>query len=211
MSRALVSGKLVTPKGIAKFPQLVTPSEKFQTLGVTLLLKADTPECNAFVSMIEGIQEECYKAEVDLLKAQRNKNASSTTRKKSVISNDEDKDGNPTGYVAFKFSIKGYDKDGKVVAIPKLDAKRNNLPNDLNIWGGSTLKLALFYKSVYAETQKVAGAKFFINAVQVIELVNSSGGGFGFAEEDGFTLEATLESTEGDVENVNEEESEPSF
>ncbi len=202
-SKKLVSDRFITPKGIAKFPRLTIPDEKYQTLGVTLLLKADDPETNKFIEMVERIQEDCYQAEVNLLKAQRSKLADVTTRRKSIISQDEDKEGNPTGFIAFKFNMKGYDRNNKIIMIPKVDAKRNSLPNDTEIWGGSVLKLAIYYQSQFAETQKVAGAKFFINAVQVVELVSGRSEGFGFAEEEGYTLQ------NDDVQE--ESENEPQF
>lgn len=204
--KSLVNGTLITPKGIAQFPRLVTPSEKYQILSVNLLLAKEDRETANFIAKIEQISEDCYKAEVDLLKAQR-KNTNSIVRKKEIYEDDFDKEGNPTGYIKVKFSIPGYDRDGKVRIIPKVDAKRNSLPNNFEITGGSIIKLSISYWSGYAETQKKAGAKFWIKAVQVLQVSDYKAGSAFEIEED---YEAILPPTTI-VDNGGADDESPNF
>ncbi len=99
----------------------------------------------------------------------------------------------PTGDVEFKFKRKasGTRKDGKKwEAKPDLfDAKGRKLGKGVEIWGGSTLKVAYEASPYFVSGQGMAGVTLRLQAAQVIDLI--SGGsrdasGYGFEEEEGY-------------------------
>ena len=200
MAKSLVSGKIVTPKGIAKFPRFVTPGEKYSDLGTCLLLETNSLECMAFTNYIEEVNEECYQAEVNLLQAARNPVAKAITRRPLIFKEEMDKEGNLTGYTQFQFSMPGFSREGTVNTVPKVDAKRNAMPSNTERTGGSIIKLSLYYQSKYVETKKTAGVKFYINAVQVISLAEYTRD-FAFSDEDGYVYKA-IQKDEDDTEEA---------
>ncbi len=116
---------------------------------------------------------------------------------------EQDESGDLTGNTIFKFKTKAQivSKDGKVIEnrVPIFDSAGKPL-KDVQVWSGSKLKcsadLIPYYTAVVG-----AGVSLRLRAVQVIELVEGSGGnaqGFGFSEvKDGYQAPAeTMEEDE---------------
>ena len=101
-----------------------------------------------------------------------------------------DEDGNV--FFKFKTSHLKKDADGNDVKkyIPVFDSKNKPISSDVSIGNGSIVKIA-YSPSVYHVNANVNGLKFFLNAIQVLDLVEygggSNGGNFGFGEESGYT------------------------
>lgn len=192
MVKSLITDSFISPAGVAKFPELNTPSTFFDKDGeykVTLLLPEGSQEADLFIKMLDDIVDECFQAEKEaLIKEKKHRAAQELQKTKVPYRKEYDKEGNLTGNVEFFFSCKAK-RDGVTKVFPKIDAKRQVISENIKVTGGSIIKAAVFYKSIYANSFKKAGAKFYLQAVQVIELKSYTGGSdgtFGFTEEDGF-------------------------
>ena len=103
-----------------------------------------------------------------------------------------DDDGKETGDVQFKFKQNAIIKSAKKglinVKIPIFDAKGKPI-SDI-VYGGSLLKVSYSMRPYLMESTKKIGVTLDLNAVQVLELVSSSGAadaeGYGFGAEEGY-------------------------
>jgi hypothetical protein len=211
--------KAISPKGIAVFPWLNKADTKWKPEGefkVTLRLSGD--EAEAFKATVdERTNRALEAAKAELLEAAKGDGKKLAATKRAVEEMKPvapykpayDDEGNETGDLEFAFKTKAVIKDRKTGAtrpkvLPIFDAKRN-VVND-NVWGGSVIKVAFEYMPYYNPATKTVGVSLRINAVQVLELVSSSGGSatsFGFDEEDGFeaTDKQQQEESSGDGDN----------
>jgi hypothetical protein len=94
------------------------------------------------------------------------------------------------GEVFFKFKTSHLRKDtAERRYIPMFDAAGKPMGNKVAIGNGSIVKIS-YSPSCYHVSGNVNGLKFFLNAIQVLELVTFGGGSsssFGFSEEDGYS------------------------
>jgi hypothetical protein len=204
--------KVVTPKGTAIYPKLNTPDTKFNAEGVYEVKSKFEPDAEdgvlgtkttswpEIIAAIDAQQDEFLKAkQAELMKG----DGKAKKRAKEIESvewgreADVDDEGNETSMIVVKAKMKasGTTKDGKPwKRAPSLfDAKSKKLPTDAPpIWGGSVLKIAGKVVPYYNAKDNVVGSTFYLEAVQVIELVSGQGreaGDYGFGEEDGYTTE----------------------
>jgi len=172
---------LTLTKGVAVYPALNRPDTKFDELGQYKAdVKMSAEDAAPFIARIQAVaKEHMGKA---LLKA---KNSAF-----EMVLND---DGEETGEVLFKIRVKNKlrKSDGKLWDRRPLiiDAKKNDLPVDVAIWGGTTMRVQL---EVYPwNTGAKKGISLQPIMVQVIDL--KTGGGRGdtdaFDEEDGYEAE----------------------
>ena len=84
-----------------------------------------------------------------------------------------------------------------------LDAKKNPLPADVAIWGGSIMKVA-YQEIPYYTPMLGAGVSLRMKAVQVIKLVQGKSDNNIFKEEDGFTTQSNSESENSNAPKVQE-------
>lgn len=186
MSKKPKAVRYVTPTGTAQYPYLNKPDTKFNPDGdykVNLELSAeDAAEVMSFLD--EQLAASYEKAKEE----QKGKKIKQADAPYSV---DED-----SGKVTLKFKLKakGTTKAGEEfqqkVAI--FDAKGKPMVEAPNIGGGTKMKVS--YEVVPFFTSLVgAGIALRVRAVQVIDLVEFSGGAsagaFGFGEEDGYEAE----------------------
>jgi|LakMenE01Jun11ns_1017448.scaffolds.fasta_scaffold9958477_11 hypothetical protein len=172
--------RLVSPKGVAVYPRLNTPSTKFKEEGeYSVKLSIPVEDATPFLEQIKAIAREFYKEQCALLKKEKLK----------VHAFPWEEDGNK---VTVKFSnvAKITSKAGQVweVKIPLLDSKGTPI-TDL-IGGGSVLKVATEVKPWYVPALGV-GVSLRLKAVQVIDLKAPSqlvsAEQFGFStDEEGF-------------------------
>lgn len=171
------------PKGIAVYPALYRPDTKFDELGQ---YKADFKlSAEDAAPYIDKIQEYAKSHLGKRLAAGGNPVFEPVVDAET---------GEPTGEVLFKVRVKNKKRrsDGKLWDRRPLliDAKRNDLPSDVNPWGGSVIR-------VQAEVNMGDKPKKFINLqpvmVQIIELVTggSRGDASAFDDEDGFEADVS--------------------
>lgn len=179
--------RYTTPKGTAKYPWLSVPDTKFNSDGdykVTLVLPVQEAD-----TIMQFLDEQLAASE-----ALAKKN---NPGKKVKVADAPYKVDEENGNVEINFKMKakvtmqsGESFDQKPALF---DAKGKPL-TDVNVGGGSKIKVS--YECVPFYTALIgAGISLRLRAVQVIDLVEFSGGAaagaYGFEEEDGFEAEAT--------------------
>ena len=156
--------KITTPKGSASYPSLTRPDTRYNAEGVYktgLVLKGKDAE--GLITQIKEIYVEEFGAKKLTAAAQL-----------PFKTNDD-------GTTTFNFKTK---------TIPKLfDSKGNPIKDiaDLKVGSGSSIKVAAAAKAYNAGGK--TGVTMYLNAVQIIDLVEYSGSPFG-AEEGGFEAAA---------------------
>lgn len=188
--------RITTPKGIAKFPALVTPDEYKGKENYKVHLLLDPEQSDGLERAIEET--------IEVAKGQAQAQAKKK-RKRPVESNrpygedmkpikDDDgeiTDWEPTGYTEFKCkSTASGVKNGKAWRrkLPMFDSKGKPIQNPPEIRGGAELKLSLTLIPWVNEKLEY-GCKLQLEAVQVLSVggfVNRSAEDYGFGEEEGF-------------------------
>lgn len=155
--------KYVSPKGSAGYPKLLKPDTKFKAEGeYSTSLTMDKKTAKPLMDQIEEAYTEEFGAKA---------------LPKANFPYKEDEEGN----IIFKFKSKQkpklYDSKGMPIKF---------VAENLNIGSGSTMKVsgAISCRAVSGKNY----ATLYMNAVQIIDLVEYSGSPFG-AEEGGFTAE----------------------
>ena len=165
-----------TPKGIAQYPHLSKPDDKFSKPGdykVNLILSAE--EAAPIIEQINAAFAENMQAE---MKKQNKKELKAANPPYMEELGD---DGQLTGNVIFKF------KSTAAYKPAIFDAKGKPMMES-NIWGGSEIRVNSTIGAYYVATVGV-GVALRIRAVQVIRLVEGSAEGasrFGFEETVGY-------------------------
>jgi hypothetical protein len=172
--------RLVSPKGVAVYPRLNTPSTKFKEEGeYSVKLAIPTADATQYLEQIKSITREFYKEQCALLKKE----------KLNVRAFPWEEDGDKV-IVKFANIAKITAKSGQVyeMKVALLDSKGNPI-TDL-IGAGSILKVAAEIKPWYVPAMGV-GVSLRLKAVQVIDLKSPSqlvsAEQFGFStDEEGF-------------------------
>ena len=165
------------------YPHLVKPDVRFNELGeYKVTLKISKSDATDMVrSVNKSILDSLAKAEKD------NKGKKIKEAPKPYTEEGE--------FVFFKFKMKASGVNRKTQEKfsqrPMLfDAKKNPLPADVSIWGGTIMKVA--YQEVpYYTPMLGAGVSLRLKAVQVIKLVQGKSDQNIFKEEDGFESKST--------------------
>lgn len=186
---------LVTPKGVAVYPHLQKPDdyEGKRKYKITLRLPADDPKTEQLIEKLESLRDD-YWENGEEPKRKFNVKQRAQLKAHPVYRTEEDDDGNPTGFILVSADCNAEftDRDtGRSVSLKPqlLDAKKKPIPDDVAIWGGSTVRVA-FQPYTWAQggTIKAYGVKMRLKAVQVIDLVSGGGAANVFDEEDGFDV-----------------------
>lgn len=194
--------RYTTPKGTAKYPWLSSPDTKFNPDGdykVTLVLPVQEAD-----TIMQFLDEQLAASE-----ALAKKN---NPGKKVKVADAPYKVDEENGNVEINFKMKakvtmasGDSFDQK----PALFDAKGKPITDVNVGGGSKIKVS--YECVPFYTALIgAGISLRLRAVQVIDLVEFSGGAaagaYGFEEEDGFVAESTDSPFTEDNNGTDEDE-----
>lgn len=180
-----------SPKGIAKYPWLNTPSTAFSKneYKTGLLLKADEEATDKFIEFVNGLVNESLAKAVEDLKKEGKVAAAKQVVKRFPYKVELDKEtGEETGFIEFNFSTQATSKDGKQRKMRLFDAIAKDInPSEVKVGGGSIIKVNFTPSPYYMAASKEAGVKFYLNAVQILDLVEFGGGrasDYGFEEEE---------------------------
>lgn len=198
-----------TPKGTFKFPRLGEPDTKFKPEGeysVNLILTQE--EAADLIAMAD-------KAAAEVLAAAKKNSKNPAEAKKwetkyLPYKPVEDDQGNDTGQVEFKFTMKASGmskKTGKPwTRKPGVFDSRGTPMDGMKVWGGSTGKVNFEVQPYSQTTQTGASVKFALNAVQVLELKQGQArdaSAYGFSnDEEGYEDVAEETSTEAGKEGT---------
>lgn len=204
----------ISPKGEARWASVVNPTQFKDDDGkptgdpffcVDLVMNASDEECQAFMETIDEMVEESYQTAL-----KNNPKLKKTIKKQFPYREETDEDGEPTGSIIFKFKT-GVSfenkKTGEVVkrTVGIVDAQTQPIKNrkDLSIGNGSIIKVAYQPNNYFVKGTKLAGTSLYLQAVQILELLEySKDYGFG-AEEGGFSSsEVDVDDNGFNAENV---------
>lgn len=215
--------KFTSPRLNFKFPKLNEPDYGTKeypnpdgSYSVKGVLKADSPEAQAFIAKLQPHYDAAIKAAEEEFKELKVE-----TRKKlgGVQANDlfttlyDPETEEPTGEIEFKFAMRAsgeYKKGPKTgkrwTRSPDIyDAKGNLLRKVPAIGGGTIGKVSFEASPYFIKGTGVAGLKLSLLGVQVIELRSygqRSAADHGFGEEDGY--EADTSGFDDETEGVEE-------
>jgi hypothetical protein len=177
--------------GTDKFPK---PKGEFST---QLIFEESDPEFQAMIAKLKPAFEEAVRegeAKFAALKIEQRKKLKTLTVNElySVIYDPETE--KPTGKVFMKFATAASYEDKKTGQIvkkkpPEMFDARGNRMKPIQIWGGSILKVNFTPSAYFVEGTGSAGLKLYLNAVQVIDLVQGgqrAASDYGFGEEEGY-------------------------
>ncbi len=203
--------RYTTPVGVAVFPRLSEPDFKFKKDHgeYSVKLRLTEAEAKDILAKAEAVAEESYREQIEAHKGKLDKKGKPIVVLKAepsyAIEMDDNKENpQPTGYYLIAFKMNGGYKDKKTgekkkLTVPLFDAKGKACKVD--VWGGSSIKVAYQITPYFAAADVKAGASFRLGAVQVIELVTRGSGNasrFGFSQEEGsFNAEDEKEATAG--------------
>jgi hypothetical protein len=212
-----MSKTIISPKGIAVYPRLNKPDTKYDANGVykaPLKLDTDDEDAAEFCNLLDGLCEEAYVQAVQKA-VEAGEYKSEAVAMKRIKRADppytviEDEDGEETSFIKVNFKMKARIKSRKTGEEfdlkPKIfDAHKQEMPKCPAVYSGSTIRVA--FRPVFWYTKQLgAGVKLQLEAVQIIDLVQGSGGGdadsYGFGDEDGYSYEAPSDAPFGDAED----------
>lgn len=192
----------VTCKGKAIYPHLRTP-DMFEgnDLGFTIRLMPSVEDAQKF--------EEFLLRELDKAAALPEFAGKRLNAPNALIGMSETKEGD----TVFKFKTKSSyrTKSGDIMnrVVPIYDSQGKPLPKNVDIGHGSIVKVA-FSIQPYYKTKTIRGLTLYLNAVQVLELVERGDGdaaSFGFgAEEGGYVAPAVPNEDEDEISFINNTE-----
>lgn len=220
-----------TPIGLFVFPYLSRPSygskdypDPDGSYKVTLRLSGADAEAlkDAIMPYHEEVMAEAAAGIADMKVAQRKELQKKFPATDGIdvhefwkVVYDEDTE-EPTGEIDFRFKMKASGKrkkDGSTwTARPGVfDAHQNAIPKALDIWGGTTGRIAFRVETFFVEGTGLAGCRLRLEAAQVTNLVSRgqmSADQYGFGDEDGFDVgdvdaEALAEAAEADAQAAN--------
>ena len=215
--------KKVSPKGIAVYPHLNKPDDKFGDPTYKVTLRVPEEDAQAFISDVQALIDNIKAGKSDLLRPEDAKRLVQGLKQKKLKAADPafvmetDGDSNETGNVLLKFKASGQfkDKEGNVKqrTIRFIDAAKQPIAKAPDVWGGSTLRVrAQLMPWVNAKFEY--GVKLGIDLVQIIEL-RSSGAGHvntdGFDEEEGYSAKPSDEAGESSNEAASGSEGDGDF
>lgn len=196
--------KAVSPRGVAIYPRLNTPDDKFNKAGqykVKLAIDADDAELAKLRKAVDGlIAAKLEEVTTELKEAGKAAVAKKITTKDPFVAEEDQETGDETGRILInaKMTASGTGKKGPWTRKPSIfDARGVALKRPPIIGGGSELKLSLELFPYYAANDKTVGVSFRLEAVQVLKLVTGGqrdAAGFGFGEEDGDAIDDVEDS-----------------
>lgn len=198
--------RYTTPAGIAQYPYLTKPDTKFNPDGeYKCKLEISADQAQDIVTFLDEQHEAA------VVKAKKDpKNAGKKIKEGNQPYEVNEETGKVT--VSFKLKAKVTPKVGEPFEQrPAIFDAKGKPMQEAKIGGGSKMKIA--YEAVpYYTAIAGAGVSLRLKAVQVIDLVEFSGGAsadaYGFGEEEGYEAEDTPAEENG---FTNEEESEKDF
>ena len=188
-----------SPKGKALWCKFKEADTKFNAKGeysTDLVCDPNDPSVKAYVEKLENLLDIAYNETCETLGPARARDV----RKASVFKEEVDQNGGLTGNIVFKFKLKDITdrkERGDTAEIMVVDAKRNRLGKDTPLVGnGSVIRVVSYANPYFMASTKTVGISHIWSKMQIIELVEFSGGGDDFDDEDGFVDDQVAETNE---------------
>ena len=199
--------KLTTPQGKAAWPHLNKPDTKFDKDGIySINLRLPREDAEGVVNTIKDVLKESVESAKKEQKGKKVKVAP------LPIKDVEDEQGNPTGEVEIKFKLRAVGQSGgdsweQKPAIFDASGK----PMTETVGSGSTVKVGCEVVPYYT-SMAGAGVTLRLKAVQVLDLVEYTGGGdfdsWSFSKDDsGFVSTGVTSDTSDSSDEEDEHDS----
>jgi len=216
-----------TPRGYARFPKLVEPDDYLGKVQykTDLVFDPSDPEVSEFIEGLKAtadaalaqakqeIQEKIDGAK-NGAEAKKHTKALEAVELAPFIHDVEDREtGEPTGKVFLRFKTNADDRNGNRKSLRFVDAKGSTFVPQGDIPFNSLLRVNFTPNGFYMASQGKVYLTNYINAVQVIELGSSGGGGgddLGFGVEEGGFV-ASNQTEEVSVGSVSDSDAQPDF
>ena len=168
--------KTMSPEGVLVWPHFNTPDDKFvKPDGVYhgKLAVEQGPELDAYVKELEAELERYIEANPKGIKT-----PAFGKKRADLFDIEYDDEGEETGRVIFKYKLKPFfGKENEYSQSPKLfDAHGRKYEPSPNVGNDSVAKIHGEMFPYYMESSKEAGVSLRCNNVQILELVEFSGG-----------------------------------
>lgn len=182
--------RYVTPVGVASWPKLHEPDEKYNTFQVKLLLDPNTKPHADFMAKLDTMTD----AAVEEMKKEHSKYAKQIKRA-APYAPELDKEGDETGLIVVNFSapsvfVRKKDKKEFPNKIALYDAAGTPLASDVRVGGGSQIQVSFESWPYFIPKDKDAGMTRRLVAARVVELKvwsgNQTASDFGFDVNDAF-------------------------
>ena len=173
--------RTVSPRGEALWCKVREPDYQYNAKGdysTTLICDPNDETVQAFIEKLEALRDEAYEETKETLGAK-----GKGVVKKDVYDEHLDEDGEDTGLIKFKFKVK--DADDKDKAIRVVDSQRNTIKDIPLVGNGSIIRCSAYANPYYMASSKTVGISLIWEQMQLIKLVEYSGGD-DFEEEDGY-------------------------
>ena len=200
-----VKGRDITsPKGKALWCKIKEPDFQYNDKGVystSLVCDPNEPAVKQFIANLEEIRDIALAETKETLGVKGEKYVA-----RDVFTEEEDRGGNATGNIIFKFKMNNVadrTASGYSDKIFVVDAKRNPL-NELPLVGnGSEIRCVAYANPYTAPNTKEVGISLIWTKMQITKLVEFSIGGSaaGFEEEEGYANETAAASADFDEED----------
>lgn len=196
-----------SPFGKAVYPHLNSPDVKFKAEGeYHLKLELDDKQAKEVIKVITETLDSA-------LTNEKNNSKKKNVTKSSHISYKKEDGKN---LFSFKMKAKGFNKTNGEAFTQRpalFDNELKPLDPDLQIWGGSNLRVSYSPYGWYKQQLGGAGVTLRLKSVQVKDLVqgsSSNGGGHGFSKTDGNSSEKNISTEENNEEAVVQTNKKPS-
>lgn len=211
----------ISEAGIAVYPRVTgepdTQFDKDGSYSIKVRYEASNEKGAAFGAALKKEIDERMKATLAVAKKEHPAKVAAAKAKKAKppeapkLASTPYFEDEESGDITFSFKMKasGVTKDKKPwnrkPAV--FDAKGTPVAQDIKLGGGSIVKVSFEPSDFY--TTVGAGVSLRLNAVQIIELVEWTGGtasSYGFEEEEGFTSEAPPDTSAAEEEGFTDED-----
>lgn len=175
--------RIVSPRGEALWCKVKEPDYQFNAKGILstkLVCDPNDATVQAFIEKLEELRDIAYDETVETLGVK-----AKGIVKKDVYDEHIDADGEDTGLIEFKFTLK--DADDKDRWIRVVDSKRNEIKDIPLVGNGSIIKCSAYANPYYMASSKTVGISLIWEQMQLINLVEYSGTD-DFDDEDGYVV-----------------------
>ena len=185
--------KVASPKGLAKWCKVTEPDTRFDpngTYSVELVCDPNDPAVQAFIEKLTGLRDALFTELKDSLPPAKAK----VLQLKEVYSEEVDAEGNETGNIIFKWAMKNVAEKKGSKSIIVVDAHKNIIKPIPLVGNGSLIRCAGYASPYLMELTKQVGVSLKWDSMQLLQLVEYSGGGIDvFDEEEGYVAEQTAD------------------
>lgn len=178
---------VTSPKGKALWCKIHEPDRTFNDKGelsTQLVCDPEDESVKAFIKTLEDLRDQAFKETKESMTEAK----AAQVKQRGVYSQQLDENGNATGSIIFKFKLNNIDDrkaEGRQHEIPVVDAGKKPVVNVPNIGNGSVIRCAGFANPYFMANTKEVGVSIIWNKLQLIDLIEYSGGD-NFGEEEGY-------------------------